>query len=149
MGRKPRGYKDTYPNQLPLTEGNSRLEQSSACHTRTDSRAWPLGWGEPNHISSKYLSASHTCSDSFPTKEVTFHVSIASLDSRGLVHQGLHHCPYRQCTQPPQRLLECGAGPHERRHQALSLKPLFPDLAPGWGPSNPPPPTRGQSPSTT
>uniref|UniRef100_A0A669BF01 Phosphoinositide phospholipase C n=1 Tax=Oreochromis niloticus TaxID=8128 RepID=A0A669BF01_ORENI len=58
-------------------------------------------------ISSRYFSTSRTNSGSFHTREVTFHVPIASLGSRGSVRQGLRSWPPpgTQCTRPLWRLL--------------------------------------------
>lgn len=51
-------------------------------------------------ISSQYLSTSHTSWNFFPTRKVTFHVSITSFSSWASVSQGLHPWPPPAHTAP-------------------------------------------------
>lgn len=128
----------THPSLPPLIKGNSRLRQS---------RPSPDDWlWSPRHVlrwTQLYLAGSSQphalIQHPYPTRDVTFHVPLASLGSWGSVCQCLHAFsdvdgwPYRRVS--PCSFCElCMARPHgfNFRPYAYSLC-----LAAGWGPFDP------------
>ena len=82
-GTMSQDNKNCHSHLLPLTIGNSRVEESS-----TPPESLLCVGLRPTYISSQNISTLHTSSASFPIREMTFNVSRASLCNRDSDRQG-------------------------------------------------------------
>ncbi|KAI3356467.1 hypothetical protein L3Q82_017682 [Scortum barcoo] len=148
-------YEQAHTSSPPLTLGNSRVVEGPAPLKELGSRAQAMRGGEPNYLSSRYLSTSRTSSGSFPPSEVTFHVPIARVLFQGLGRRGSlpRLLPKPHCTGPSWTFLrvvslleggptspfraEPGRVPWAKTRPlppGARLRAPTPGLAPGWGP---------------